>query len=110
MGFAAVAVEALLEQADFGLEVGEALLAFDVALRQAGLQVALALGALFLAFGLAEASALGEGLGEADWLACVTEEWLAGGQATGCPAGQRVAGGGGVGFHAGSMPGQPAQG
>ena len=76
MGFAAVAVAALLAQADFGLEVGEALLAFDVALRQAGLQVALALGALFLAFGLAEASALGEGLGEADGLACVTEEWL----------------------------------
>jgi hypothetical protein len=109
-GFATPAVEALFEQADFGFEFVEALLALVVALLPARLKLGRTLNEEFLEFGFAADSALGEGLVEADLLACVTEELLAGGQATGSLAGQRVAAGGVVGFHAGSMPGRPTQG
>jgi len=82
-GFATAAVETLFEQADFGFEFVEALLALAVTLLQAGVAVALALGQLLFEFGFAEDSALVEGLVEADLLPSVTEELLAGGQATG---------------------------
>jgi hypothetical protein len=110
MGFATPAVETLFEQADFGFEFVQALLALVVALLQVRFKLGLALNEEFLEFGFAADSALVEGLVEADLLAGVTEELLAGRQATGGPAGERVARGGVVGFHAGSMPGQPAQG
>src|SRR5205807_5856330 len=88
LAFAAAAVEALFEQADFGLEVGDLLLDRAAALLQAGLAVGLALGKLFLEPGLAEGSADGsavvEGFIEAGLLACVSEGLLAGREAAGC--------------------------
>jgi hypothetical protein len=88
MAFAAAAVEALFEQADFGLEVGNVLLELAAALLQAAFAVGLALGELLLESGLAEGSADGsavvEGFIVVGLPACVAERLLAGGEGAGC--------------------------
>lgn len=83
MAFAAAAVEALLEQADFGLQVVDLLLELGLALRQARRGGGAAVGALGLELGLALGGAAVEGLVEAGLLAGVGEGPLAGRQATG---------------------------
>jgi hypothetical protein len=116
MGFATAAVEALLEQADFGFEFGDALVEFAVALLQAGGAVGLAGGELGLELlqlggevglalgeelfegGFAKGSAVVEGFVVAGLLAGLGEGLLAGRQgAGGLDAGQV----GGAGFHKG---------
>ena len=91
-------------------EVGDALEEFGFALLLTVSPGDLLLRELFFELGFAESGALVECLVEADLLACVAEELLAGGQAAGSPAGERVAGGDVVGVHGGSMPGGPAKG
>src|SRR5262245_61143976 len=104
MGFTFAAVEALFEQADFGFEFGDALLALLVASLPARVAVGLAVGQLFLEFGFAAQRALVKGLVETDLLAGVAEQLLAGGQAAGCRAGERVTEGSVIGLHEGSSP------
>ena len=99
MGLATFAVEALFEQADFGFEFIDTLLALVVALLEPRFKLRLALQEELLEFGFAVDRALVEGLVVADLLACIPQELLAGGQAAGSLAGQRVAGSGEVGFH-----------
>jgi hypothetical protein len=81
----AAALEAVLEQADLGLEVGQGLLQFGFALldtrRGGGLRPGVGLGEALAELGLAEGSAVVEGLVEADLLAGVPEGLLAGRQA-----------------------------
>jgi hypothetical protein len=110
MGFAAAAVEALFEQADFGFQFGGVLLVFAVPLREAGVARGVAVGQLFLEFRFALDSALVQSLVQADLLACVAEELLAGRQTAGGLAGQRVTQNKVIRFHNGSMPGQPSKG
>jgi hypothetical protein len=110
VGLTTAAVEALFEQADFGLQLGDALQEFGFALLLAACQGDLVLRELFFESGLAEGGALVEGLVVADLLAGVTEELLAGGLAAGSSAGERVAGSDAVGVHGGSLPGRPTKG
>jgi hypothetical protein len=81
MGLATAAVEALLEQAYLGLEVGETLLQFGFALLDAGrgLRVGVGVGELLFELGLAEGGAVVEGLVAMDLLPGVPEQLLAGG-------------------------------
>jgi hypothetical protein len=101
MGFAASAVEALFEQAHFGLEFIKALLLLALLLLETGLEVGVAVSELFFEFGFAEASALVERLVTANVVARLPEEELARVQAAGWFGGKRVAEVGVGGFHKG---------
>jgi hypothetical protein len=85
MGFVATAVEAVFEQTHFGFEVGEALLQFGFAVRDAclsgGLRLGVGVGELFFEFGFTEGNAVVEGLVVVDLLPGLPEELLAGEQA-----------------------------
>jgi hypothetical protein len=104
MGFAATAVEALFEQAHFGLEFIKALLLLALLLLETGLEVGVAAGELFFEFGFAEASALVERLVTANLVASLPEEELARVQTAGWFGGQRVAEVGVGGFPKGLAP------
>jgi hypothetical protein len=85
VGFVAAAVEAVFEQAHLGFEVGETLLQFGFALRDArlsgGLRLGVGRGELFFEFGFTEGSAVVESLVVVDLLPGLPEELLAGEQA-----------------------------
>src|SRR5262249_16070623 len=107
MGFARAAVEALFEQADFGFEVGEALLEFGFAVPQAGGRVGLGLGGVLLEVGFAQGGAAGGGAVGVGLLAGGRGGRGAGG---GAPRGGGAAGGGGGGERGGGGQGSGAEG
>jgi hypothetical protein len=111
VGFVAAAVEAVFEQTHFGFEVGELLLQFGFALRDArlggGLSLGVGLGEFFFEFGFTESSALVEGLVVVDLLPGLPEELLAGEQAARSGGREWVEG---AGLHSRSMPSQLAGG
>jgi hypothetical protein len=90
VAFATAAVEALLEQADFGLECVDTRLQLPFTPAASVFNVGLAPGALLLAFGFAEGGALVQGLVEGGLAACVLESLLAVGQSVGWPSRQGV--------------------
>lgn len=85
MSFATLAVKALLEQAHFGFEGGDALVELGLKLLDTGVEIGAALGELLLEFGLTPPSALVEGLVEMGVPTSISEDELASGQAArGC--------------------------
>jgi hypothetical protein len=96
---ATAAVQALFEQADFGLEVVDALVEDAVALTQARFKVGLLLGEALFELGFALGGAVVEDAIEADLLAGVAEGLVAGQQATRSLAGKFTQGVESAGVH-----------